>query len=207
MIARAIKVLLKFIALLAVVNCTGAADAKIVTWTIENVVFDDGGTATGFFAIDHLCPDNCDPSFWSRVVDYDIHVSGGNSGIPAFEYTPSNNPFPTPLNIPVSYIGMSGGSGSHIFPITGRIAPANVFEHRYLTLDTLEPLTGLGGTVALSGFSEFYPTRQGRNIAGQYTSQVIGEVIGIPIPEPSEILYVLPGLILSAMFSVGQMRR
>src|SRR4051794_9553685 len=57
---------------------TAPAHAALITWTLENVAFDDGGTASGFFTLD--------PTKADSVSDFDILSTRLNLG--AFEYTP-----------------------------------------------------------------------------------------------------------------------
>jgi len=52
----------------------------IVTWTINQATFNDGGTASGFFTLN---------DFNYKVIDFDIKTTPGLL-LPAFEYTPSN---------------------------------------------------------------------------------------------------------------------
>jgi hypothetical protein len=78
---RALRVL--FLVILACTSVLGGlqrAAAGAMRWNLQNVAFTDGGSASGFFALD--------PSIAGGVADFDIKVSGGR--YPALEYTPQN---------------------------------------------------------------------------------------------------------------------
>ena len=64
-----------------------SAEAALVTWTLRNVTFNDGGTASGFFALD--------PTQTDASVNFDIKTTAGTSITSVFprpfEYTPSNS--------------------------------------------------------------------------------------------------------------------
>jgi hypothetical protein len=56
-----------------------AAESK---WQLDNVVFDDGATATGYFVFD---PDTGSGGDWT------IRVEGGSGAFPSFTYTPADS--------------------------------------------------------------------------------------------------------------------
>src|SRR6476620_7504656 len=60
---------------------THPATADLVRWNLENVTFNDGGVATGFFVVDTT-------QFGLSRADFDIKVTGGT--FPSFEYTPQS---------------------------------------------------------------------------------------------------------------------
>jgi hypothetical protein len=53
----------------------------VLRWNLQNVTFNDGGTATGFFALD-TAPE-------SQPADFDVKVTGGK--YPSFEYSPQSS--------------------------------------------------------------------------------------------------------------------
>lgn len=67
----------------AVLFCSLQSLHADTTWTLKNVTFDDGGTATGTFVL---------RAFPTRaVIDWNITVAGGNTGaFPPVTYTPAN---------------------------------------------------------------------------------------------------------------------
>jgi hypothetical protein len=56
----------------------------VIRWTLNNVVFDDGGMASGFFTVNTIGPDCCS----IFTTDFDIKTTAG-SNLAAFEYSPS----------------------------------------------------------------------------------------------------------------------
>jgi len=68
--------------------CTGvsAVQATVVEWQLQNVTFDDGGTASGFVSVD-----SHDHESLPDLVDWGIEVRGGNTvDFPPFAYTPAS---------------------------------------------------------------------------------------------------------------------
>ena len=55
------------------------AIAELLRWSLQDVRFNDGGVATGFFVFDTTVLDG-------TAKDFDIKATGGQ--FPAFEYTP-----------------------------------------------------------------------------------------------------------------------
>ena len=173
MIVARFNTLLSMLALsMPLLGAMTAAQAKLVQWNLKDVAFADGGTAAGFFVADPEA---------KRVVDYDLKVSGGSSGIPAFEYTPSNRCFGPGGSLNFDGQIVAGHCGSFYFSV--RILgldPASMLAQELIQSE--------GGTVALMG-SESYPTRCCRQM-------VRGVLVGapVPIPEPSTTLLLLAAL-------------
>lgn len=101
-------------------------EAQAVRWTLEDVVFDDDGSASGFF--------DFDPSS-QMVLDWEIIVQGGiHASFPAFYYTPDNS-------VGDFYKTSDGSSVSfHIEPHSGR-------EIRIESVGELDPE---GGTAVIA---------------------------------------------------------
>ena len=86
MTARAMKVLLSAVLGLALLAAVGAASATLVTWTLQNVRFDDGGTAAGFFVYN---TEGHPPDFPNDLLEaFDVKVSGGDIST----FPPSHTP-------------------------------------------------------------------------------------------------------------------
>jgi hypothetical protein len=131
--------------------------ASPLTWTLQNVVFADGGTATGSFVYD---------SSNNTVVSYDISVAGGNTTtFPPFVYQ----------NGTADNIGATATVGVGIINFVTDLIPGGYA--RQLRLAVL-PLPATGGTVTLNianpGASECYN-------CGVYRSFVSGQVTA-PVP-------------------------
>jgi len=65
---------------LVFVGAIPVAHATVVTWELDNVRFDDLGTASGFFTLDDHMP--------GLLKDFDITTTAGSSN-PHFHYTPA----------------------------------------------------------------------------------------------------------------------
>lgn len=79
------KARLLSVAALMSVALSNASLASTITWTLNNVGFSDGGTATGWFSVDNVS---------HNFLSWDFFVSGGNTAVfPAFEYNPSTSIF------------------------------------------------------------------------------------------------------------------
>jgi hypothetical protein len=72
---RAMKTLLVAGLGLALGVATEATNAAVVRWELENVTFEDGGTASGFFLYDSA-------RFGPPLVDWDITLAGGTAAWP-----------------------------------------------------------------------------------------------------------------------------
>jgi len=187
MSAHRLRAVLPLTALIAVTGYCGAANGKLVQWNLQNVTFDDGGVATGFLILTDACPYlQCGPDY-RPLLDYDIQVSGGKDGIPAFAYKPSNA-------VAQSASDPNGQGGSVVF-VWGRIG-SNLVMNRSISFNTLTPLSDDGGTVSIRDLEEHYPTREGRHMVDQFTDQAVGKLVGMPIPEASKALFLALGLLV-----------
>lgn len=94
-----------------------SAQAAPITWTLDNVTFTDGGTATGSFTIDAAA------KTWSA---FDIVTAG--PALSGFNYNPTNSGL---------YFNGFGPNSFTIMPGDG---------HRYITFSFLEALNETGNT-------------------------------------------------------------
>jgi hypothetical protein len=102
----------------------GMSLAAPVTWTLSNVVFTDGGTATGWFVYETSS---------NTVTSYSISVSGGNT---------------TTFPPRVYQIGIGDNLEAGVFPSQGYIGFFTTGT-RLVTLPVL-PLPAAGGVVSLN---------------------------------------------------------
>ena len=72
---------------LAMAGFASSASADIVTWTLQDVTFNDGGTGSGFFDYDTAT---------GLATNFDIDTTAGTL-LPAFHYTTANS-----INFPIS---------------------------------------------------------------------------------------------------------
>lgn len=121
------------------------AHAVPITWTLEDVTFTDGASASGSFTID------TDAQIWW---DFSIATTAGPS-FSAFIYDATNSRF------------SFGGFGPNSYTII------QTNGARYLTFSFEQRLPGAGGTVALnSPFSwECYNCSPWRNMTGSVTTE------------------------------------
>lgn len=169
--------------LLAAVMFGGVAHATLVFWTLQNDVFNDGGTAVGSFLYD---ADTNTYSSWS------ISVSGGNTvNFPPFTYTPGNSIF----------------AGAHTPDTFGLQDPSqfingNPAQDRILVFffNSGPILTNAGGTVPFSGI-ECFQCGPSRNQSGS----VLGGPV--PTPEPGTATLLGAGILLMAVGRLRLLRR
>ena len=64
--------------------------AVLVTWTLQDVPFDDGGTASGFVIFDPSVPVIPGLSNTRYLSNFDIKTAAGTVFTVPFEYTPNN---------------------------------------------------------------------------------------------------------------------
>lgn len=142
----------------------GVSSADPIHWTLSNVVFTDGGTATGYFDFD---ASNNSLSAWN------ISVSGGNTGtFPAMTYNTSNS----------SLFGAFSAFGDRVINIDS--------FGRQIRFAINESQVGTGGVANLdiaNGYeSECYNCSPFRALAS-------GTVTGGSVPEPSSLALIALG--------------
>ena len=188
MTARTKKLFLAIAAGLTLGACTVAAQATVIEWRLQNVRFNDGGSATGFITLDHGPAGSL-----AEFVDWDIKITGGNAAnFPPFEYTPA------------STFGSYFDGLSLTFFTNEMIPGGDSNQRRMLYLATRPYLTDAGGSVFLTSANT--PSRESWNpepiriASGSLTS-------GIPttIPEPSRVWLLSLGVI--ALFAASTRRK
>jgi hypothetical protein len=160
---------------LAAVLLLGAASARsaVVTWHLDGVVFEDGGTASGFFTLDDSAP--------SFLADYAITTTAA-AGFPAGDYRLAN--LVGPVVDVVRFNAMLITSPTGFLALT--------FDSDILEFDpTSTPSISLvpGGTIALNtdavppaSYEYLYNTTQAlRGITG-------GTIVAVPEPAASALL-------------------
>jgi thermitase len=103
-------------------------------WILQNVVFKDGGTASGFFAY---------AAATGQVTSWNLSVAGGMVSVfPAFTYTPSSSVFFRIFDGVSTVFDFAG-------PLNPLIQP-NPFGNRSLRFVFSQPLTNTGGVIPLA---------------------------------------------------------
>jgi hypothetical protein len=174
--ARAVTVLLWVALSAALFTDAEVASAEVVRWDLQNMKFDDGGTASGFFFW------NADQPGGQFITDFDIKVSGGNTAIfPAFEYTPANTP-----------ITAGDARFSNMIFFGQNFMGSN--KGRAFVLTVTPGLTDAGGTSVMAtdqppGSEELFPPPI-------YSRHIVpgGQVTAITVPEPSRAIFLALGL-------------
>src|SRR5215207_6715676 len=67
----------------------GSVDAKLITWTLHDVTFGDGGTASGFFTFDPTIPASHSHQK-QYLTAFNIKTTAGSIMTAPFEYSPAN---------------------------------------------------------------------------------------------------------------------
>jgi hypothetical protein len=178
--ARAMELFLAVVAGLILGADVRAAQATVIEWHLQNVRFDDRGSATGFISLD-VDHDGYGPTPGSipEFVDWDIKVRGGNTAnFPPFEYTPAS----TFGAFIVLTLPQEGGPGwDDLIFSTGQ---------RRLELVARPQLTDVGGTVVLNTSQVYGESRESWNPLP--TRSAFGELTAVP--EPSKALLLALGL-------------
>jgi len=171
--------------------------AVLVTWTLQDVTFDDGGTASGFVTFDPSMPYIPGLSNSRYLSNFDIKTTAGTVFTAPFEYTPKNTDASEPYYV-------------HFFSAPGPISPRHGLPQRWLDIHVLNVFPATGGSVAILGdFSG--ETFVGEDISSgngvQHRSITGGSLIGVVAPEPSTLGFVAIGMALLALVSSRCPRR
>ena len=167
------------------VCCLSPASAAVLTWTLHNVTFDDGGTASGTFDYDAAT---------NTFSNFAISMSGGTAiFFPSFEYSPGTAHTRAPLSTTTLSIDANSIS----------------VDQRTLFMQFEQPLTDNGGVSVvqnpdgLGGDSEFRtlvtspPFGQRGFIAG-------GTVTAVP--EPSSLAMLALGALAGGLLLLRRRR-
>ncbi len=148
-----------FLGLCSLLLATAPLSAQTVTWTLSGVTFGDGGTATGFFAVDFPA---------GTVTSWSLSVSGGNMmDFPALTYGPGNSSEET--SFPPGTLGRA-------FEENG--------SNRQLRLHTVAALTAAGGTIALDNSGVGFAAAECYDCS-PFRVVTAGELVGtVSSPEP-----------------------
>jgi hypothetical protein len=182
-------------ALIASVMNAKPALAVQLTWTLNNVTFDDGGTAFGTFDY------NADTNTYSS---FNISVAGGDTTFfPPFTYSPATS-FLLPSSDESSFSVIT--NETVIVPIFNgssfRIDPLRRFF-----IDFDQPLTNAGGIInvlnpaGLGGDAEFSSLPTNLPMFGRRSIEegTVSAVV-LPVPEPSSVLGTLVFGVFSTSF-------
>jgi len=175
----------KLIAVFLVACIANNIHAAPVTWSLQNVSFDDGAVATGTFIFD------ADSNQYSSI---DVTVSGGASDIGGFG-TLSTDPFTYSVSV--------GGNGSNLWFSASDFGSAGCPDgscQRNFVIDNLtNPLTNAGVTVFIAG-ATLAIDGLSSNDGVVVRSIVSGSLTAVPIP-------AAVWLFGSALLGLGWIRR
>jgi len=110
-----------------------------VTWNLDDIVFDDGGRASGYFIFDTEYPIGSELA----ITDWEITVSGGDETLfPEFTYDPSNS---------VSGYGQWGSDDVVYYMLQfAKTDDPSIYNDRLLSLRPSEVLISTNGTIPLN---------------------------------------------------------
>ena len=178
-----------------------AAHASIITCTIDDVKFDDGGTATGFFKFD---PMPVPPDMTLRLLDFDVTTTAGRV-FPSFRYTPS-----TVIHSELNSSAASEGLALGYF--VSRIDPTNP-SHRIIHSHTIylnfeRGLFSSRGTFPISrdeGVPSYEVAANGDPYQPTVSFRYVVEGAATHVPEPSSLMLIAvgTGLLLMRLGKVG----
>jgi len=154
------------------------AQATLVTWTLNNVTFDDGGTASGWIEFDAATQSS---------TSYNVSLTAG-SVLPAFTFVHAN-----------SYLSNVGAYGPNSFYFWESGTGAT--EPRTFNLSFATPLGDEGGThELLTAYSYDCANCTFRMVTGG--SLTAPAAVGNGVPEPATL-----GLMVPALGMLGWMAR
>ena len=162
------------LALLAPWVDRNSAQATPVVWTLKDVEFNDGGTATGFFVFD------ADILGQTPAHAFDIETSGGDPFFEPFRYTPQNATHALQTNI--VFPGNGGTVPFAFFLVEAPCFAGQIDCFRGFGLTFAFPPTNAGGVIPVkpavnNAFSNevFVGTKEGIRLV------ISGELVGIPV--------------------------
>jgi hypothetical protein len=179
--SAAILTTANFATILILLLAGTAAQAALVTWTIQSFHWNDGGTASGFFVVDTDSPSQ------SMVTQFDIKVTAGNVVTTAADYAPN-----TALDGNLSYTH----DGIHAF-LTGAIG-----EDRELTVAMPDITLLKSGSISLDSF-----TNESALGGNELRFLSAGSVTAAVVPEPAELGFLAAGVALLAGIVVRRRRK
>jgi hypothetical protein len=95
------------------VLAASTARATLITWALQNVTFEDGGTANGFFTVEtSAVPQSCPAGCTWILRDFDIKTSPKAPLFRGYEYTTSDIYFPVHMYSSDGTINSSLDSGA-----------------------------------------------------------------------------------------------
>ncbi len=148
------------------------ASATPVTWTLQDVTFSDGGTASGSFTIDLNR---------GQILNWDIETTTGTS-LAAFDYTPSTANAYESSNTELFF--------KSINPVTGPYGTSSSLLFLYFQ----DPLTNAGGTIDLT--SQGYQCDNCAPFRTVTGGDVTTDVPASAVPEPSSGFLTLSSMLL-----------
>ncbi|MDY0744208.1 PEP-CTERM sorting domain-containing protein [Paucibacter sp. R3-3] len=163
------------------------AQASLVTWTLNDVSFDDGSTATGWF--------QWDSSAWNpTLATDDPWYTGGDYGEYSIQ-TSTNGGLGWNYN---SADGNNIGYFSNLWGSTGLAWAGYALDTPYLDLMFATALTDAGGTVSVVDGWEC--TDVSSTTCRQITAGTVSAVIAAAVPEPASLALV--GVALAGLATI-----
>ena len=146
-------------------------EATLIQWTLSDVAFNDGGTASGSFLYD---------ADIQSVTGYDVTTTAGTA-LPGDQY--------------VDLFGTQPPYPAASFAIIDIQNPADFTGSPFLAFSFASPLSNAGGTIPLRHtISEGFCSNATCSFGNYRRSIADGVVIGNPIPEPGTIALVAAAL-------------
>jgi hypothetical protein len=166
--------------------------AALITWTLQDVIFDDGGTATGFVTFDPTIPFLPDLYHRQYLSRFDIKTTAGTQITAPFEYTPANTDAYVPYYI--SFFSAPESSG-----------PRHGLPQHILHLSIRGRFPATGGTV------EIFPdaSRDVFNLGDRIIARSIvsGSLNGVIVPEPGAFAFLGIALVIFSASRASGFRR
>ena len=158
-----------------------SADAKLVTWTLHDVTFSDGGTAHGFFTFDPTIP-SAHSSPTQYLTAFDIKTTPGSIMTAPFEYSPANTDASVPWFV-------------NFFSAPESPSPRHGLPQRVLHLFIHGTYPATGGRVEIfsADSTDALYREDGSRISRTFSG---GFLVGAVVPEPTELALLGAGLLV-----------
>ena len=170
--------------------------AALITWTLENVIFDDGGTASGFVTFDPSVPFVPGRFNTKYLTSFDIKATPGTVFTTPFEYSPSNTDAYVPYYV-------------NIFSAPGSPRLRHGLPQRTLRLQAVGGFSEMGGAV------EIRPEDSAENLVGEdftsgnnllFRSITGGRMVGVVVPEPTSFAFIVSLTLLGLSAPIKKLR-
>ena len=193
-----------FVAVLA--TAASMSHAALVTWTLHDVVFEDGGTATGSFVVNTAINEKLVFFQVTPIISFDLTTTAGTHPVRGSQFSGAeyksalgalgyyaNSLLSNRQDLALAVVGIPDIAG-HTFECFVRFPCASNLELAFLS-----PLIATTGTVFLEGTASDSSASGEEVSVGAYPVNrliVSGSASAVAVPEPNGLAVIALGLLL-----------